>query len=101
MPTQKLVVDLFIRDLFYFFGKGGLPMKRIILPNAPALAKTPRLTSGNPNEDFVLAITMSLSSVKVKIETKNQLTTISNPPPRISRIEESSRYPEHNRLLLQ
>ena len=36
------------------------PRNRTIRPNAPALANTPRLTSGKANEALVLAITMSL-----------------------------------------
>ena len=43
----------------------GIPRNLMILPRAPALAKTPRLTSGKANDALVLAITRSLMS-KVK-----------------------------------
>ena len=36
------------------------PRNRTILPSAPALANTPRLTSGRAKEALVLAITISL-----------------------------------------
>jgi len=36
------------------------PRNRTILPKAPALANTPRFTSGRANDALVLAITISL-----------------------------------------
>lgn len=60
----------------------GIPRNRTILPNAPALANTPRFTSGSANDAFVLAMTRSLNQSIRK--HANQFTTISNPPPDVN-----------------
>jgi hypothetical protein len=67
---------------------GDVPMNRIILPNAPALANTPLFTSGNAKLALSLAITislpLSLSPLKCSFPRAYQLTTISIPPPNIN-----------------
>ena len=52
----------------------------MILPKAPAFAKTPRFTSGRAKEALLLATTMSLSSEYLVVKGY-QFTTISKPPP--------------------
>jgi hypothetical protein len=75
----------------------GIPRNRIILPKAPALANTPLFTSGNPKLAFSLAITRSLLINLYYIFPFYQLTTISIPPPTITRVPKTTKGESNGR----